>query len=119
MGNKPYERIGNYTIYLDEVYYLAYAGGHRELPAKQQKDWDRTKSLPGLLQVKEQAKLGLDNNPNVVPLRGRDLMSFIREMKFMPFFDHAFEITHICKLTDPIVYESIKQKSYDIALRSK
>ena len=116
---KPYEKIGQYTVYLDEVYYLAYAGGSRELDSKHQKDWDRTKSLPGLLQVKEQAKLGLDNNPNVVPLKGRDLMSFIRELKFMPFFDHAFEITHLVKLTDVIVYESIKAKSYEMALRTK
>lgn len=116
--SKKYEKIGNHPIYFDRVYYLAYAGGNRELPAKNQKDWDKTKNLPGLLQVKEQLKLGRDNNPNVVPLKGIDLLSFIKELQFVPFFDQYFEHTHLLKLTDVVIYESIKQKSYDMALRA-
>jgi hypothetical protein len=117
MANK-YEKIGKYTIYLDQMYYLSYAGGHRELPVKQQKDWDRTLQLPGILKVKEQNKLGLDSNPNVVPLTGMQLMSFIRELHFVPFFDRAFESTHVIQLTDRLIYESIRLKSYDVALKN-
>lgn len=114
-----HEKIGNYTIYLDQIYYLAYAGGKRELEQKHQKNWERTLQLPGLLQVKEQLKLGRENNPNVIPLRGIDLLSFIKELQFIPFFDMYFEHTHILKLTDILIYESIKQKSYDIALKNQ
>lgn len=114
-----YEKIGKYTIYLDEIYYLSYAGGKRELTEKHEKNWKKTLHLPGLLKTKEQLKLGRENNPNVVPLKGRDLMSFIKELQFIPFFDQYFEHTHILQLSDIVVYESIKQKSYDIALKSK
>lgn len=111
------EKIGQYTIFLDEIYYLAYAGGKRELTKKNQDNWNRTLSLPGLLQVKEQVKLGLDQNPNVIPMKGSQLMSFIRELNFVPFFDRAFHNTHLVKLTDLVIYESIKAKSYDMALK--
>ena len=112
------EKIGDYIIYLDQMYYLCYAGGKRELDAKSQKEWNRTLSVPGLLQVKEQVKLGLDNNPNVVPLKGSDLLSFIKELKFVPFFDRAFNNTHLVKLADLVVYESIKAKSYELAMNN-
>jgi hypothetical protein len=112
-----YEMIGNHKIFFDETYYIAYAGGNRELPSKDQKEWNKTLQLPGELKIREQLKLGYDKNPNVIPLKGIDLLSFIKELQFIPFFDHYFEHTHILKLTDIIIYESIKAKSYDIALR--
>lgn len=115
--NRKYETFGGYTIFLDDMYYLCYAGGYRELSSKDQKEWNKTLSLPGLLRIKEQHKLGNDKNPNMVPLRGRDLLQFIKEMKFVPFFDRAFESTHTLQLNDLIIFESIKQKSYDIAMR--
>jgi len=113
-----FEKIGAYTIYFDQIYYLAYAGGHRELTKDKQKAWDRTLGLPELLKIKEQHKLSLECNPNVVPLTGEALLGFIRDLKFVPFFDRAFNNTHLVKLTDVIIYESIKQKSYDIALKN-
>lgn len=116
--SKKGEKIGNHIIYFDQIYYIAYAGGKRELPSKQQKEWDRTNALPGPLQVKERNKLGLDNNPNVVPIKGIDLISFFKELNFIPFFDQYFKYTNILQLTDLVIYESIKQKSYEIALRS-
>lgn len=113
-----YEKIGNYTIHFDQMYYLAYAGGFRELPKKDQKEWNKTLQLPGLLKVEEQKKLGIGKNPNVIPLKGIDLLSFIKELQFVPFFDTYFEKTHLLKLTDIVIYESIKQKSYEIAMKS-
>ena len=113
MGTRKFEKIGNYKIYLDDVYYLAYTGGARELGSKEQKEWDKTELLPGLLQVKERNKLGLDKNPNVVPLRGVQLMEFIKDLNFIPMFDRAFQSTHLLKLTDLIAYEYIKQHSGD------
>lgn len=110
--SKNYEYIGQHRIDFDQMFYLTYAGGHRELPDKQQKEWNKTNNLPGLLQVKERNKLGMENNPNVVPLKGRDLLMFIKEMKFVPFFDRAFASTHLVKLTDIIIFESIKSKVY-------
>jgi hypothetical protein len=110
------ERIGNYTIFFDEIYYLGYAGGKRDLPDKDMKEYNRTLSLPFLLQIKERNKLGLDKNPNVIPLKGIQLLSFIRELGFIPFFDKHFHISKLMTLTDLIVFESIKAKSYEIAL---
>lgn len=112
-----YETIGKHRIYFNEMYYLAYAGGTRELSAKEQKEWDKTILLPPTLQAVERRKISFDNNPNVVPLRGIDLLSFIKELKFIPLFDSFFEQSHLLKLSDIVVYESIKAKSYDIALR--
>jgi hypothetical protein len=48
---------------------------------------------------------------------GIDIISLMRELKFVPLFDHYFEHTHLLKITDAIVYESIKQKSYQIAMQ--
>ena len=98
------------------MYFLAFAGGSRELSAEHQKNWDKTKSLPGLLQVKERRKLGLENDPGVIPLQGIHLIEFIKDLQFVPMFDRAFDFTHLLQLTDPIIYESIRQKNYDIAL---
>lgn len=44
-----YEMIGQHRIDLDEIFFLAYAGGHRELAAKDQKEYDKILSLPFLL----------------------------------------------------------------------
>ena len=117
MSNK-YEVIGNHKIYLDQIYYIAYAGGKRELTNSQQKEWNKTIHLPELLKIKEQKKIGLDNNPNVVPLTGMMLMTFVKELNFIPIFDQFFEHSRLLKLTNIIIYESIKAKSYEIALRN-
>lgn len=114
-----YEKIGNNIIHFDEWYYIAYAGGRRELSKKDQKTWDKTLYLPEILKVQERRKIPMRNNPNVVPIKGVDLLSFIKELKFIPLFDSFFEQTHTIKLTDIVIYESIKAKSYEIALRGE
>jgi hypothetical protein len=115
MSNNKYETIGKYKIFFEEMYYIAYAGGKRELAAKDQKNWDRTLSLPGLLQKREQVKLGWKNNPNVVPIKGSKLISFIRELGYVPFFDQYFsDGSNVLKLTDLVIYEAIKKKSYEL-----
>lgn len=110
--SKKYEKIGKHPIYFDQIYYLAYAGGTRDLVQKDQKEWNKTLQLPGLLKVKEQLKLGRDKNPNVIPLNGIELLTFVKELQFVPFFDQYFEHTHLLKLTDIMIYEDIKQKSF-------
>jgi len=114
-----FEEIGNRRIYFDQMYYLCYAGGKRELKQSDQKNWNKTLCLPELAMKKEQIKLGVQNNPNVVPVKGIDLLGFIRELNFVPFFDQYFEHTHMLKLTNVLVYESIKAKSYEMAMRGK
>lgn len=115
--SKSYETIGKFPIYFDQTYFLCYAGGSRGLTNKQQKEWDKTLQLPGELQLIERKKLGPENNPNIIPLKGRDLLIFIKELKFVPFFDLSFPTTHMVKLTDIVIYESIKAKSYEMAMR--
>jgi hypothetical protein len=110
-------KIGRYTIKWDEIYYLAYTGGHRELPAKDQKAYNGTLLLPLTLRRKEQANLGLDKNPNVIPLKGLYLLELIKDKKFVPFFDKFFEHTKLLQMNDEIVFEAIRQKSYEIAMR--
>ena len=112
-----YETIGAFKIFFDEMYYIAYTGGMRELPAKDQKEYNKIMSLPLILQRTELRKISLDKNPNVVPVKGINLLSFIKELKFVPFFDSFFEQTHMLKLTDLVIYESIRQKNYEIAMR--
>lgn len=115
--SKRYEKIGPHTVYLDETYYIAYAGGKRELPAKDQKEYNKIINLPPVLQRKELKNIPFEKNPNVVPIKGSMLMSFVRELNFVPFFDQFFSKSHLIKLTDRIVFESMKTKSYDAALR--
>jgi len=112
-----HEFIGKYRIDFDDIYFLTYAGGHRELPSKDQKEYNKIITLPFLLQRKELQKLGFEKNPNVIPLKGIQLLSFIKELKFVPIFDTFFDQSHLLKLTDVIIYESIRQKSYEIAMR--
>ncbi len=116
--NSKYESIGTHKIYLDDLYFLAYAGGKRELAAADQKEYNKIINLPLILQRKELRKLPQEKNPNVIPLKGSQLLSFIKELKFVPFFDSFFNQTHVLQLNDIIIYESIKQKSYDVALRA-
>lgn len=114
-----YEKIGQHVIEFDQTYYLAYAGGKRELPEKDQKMYNKTLALPFVLQRKELSKIPFDNNPNVIPLKGLQLLSFIKELNFIPFFDQYFQQSHLVKLTDVIIYESIRQRSYDIAMKGE
>ena len=118
MGKKRYEKLGKHVICLSEMYYLTYTGGTRELESKKQKEWDKTNNLPLLLQIKERKKIGFDNNPNVVPIKGSLLVSFFKDKGFVPFFDSFFAQSKVLQLTDIVIFESIKQKSYEIALRS-
>jgi len=113
-----FETIAGKKIHFDETYFLTYAGGHRELPAKEQREYNKILGLPLILQRKELAKIPFENNPNVVPLKGHQLLMFIREMGFVPFFDQYFEKSHLVKLTDVIIYESIRAKQYEICLKN-
>ena len=36
-----YEKIGKYVIYLDDLYYLTYTGGKRELPKREQDEYNK------------------------------------------------------------------------------
>jgi hypothetical protein len=111
-----YEMIGNHQIFLDQIYFIAYAGGSRELPEKQQKEWNKTLTLPYLLQKKEQDKISKENNPNLVPLPGRKLVEFIKDLGYIPFFSSVDK--SMLQLTDIVIFESMKQKSYEIALKT-
>lgn len=115
--SKRYSKIGQHEIIWDEVYFIAYAGGKRELPEKDLKAYNKVANggLPDLLRAKEIHKLGFDKNPNVVPITGLKLLEIIKERQFVPFFDRAFKQTHLLQVNDMIVYESIKQKSYELA----
>ena len=114
-----FERIGQHIINLNDTYYLAYAGGKRELPAQDQKEFNKLITLPFLLKQKELSKIPLDRNPNVVPMTGRRLLSFIKELRFVPLFDLNFKDSHLLQLTDVIIYESIRQKKYELAMRGE
>lgn len=108
--------IGNRRIFHDETYFVSYAGGKRELAAKDQKEYNNIMKLPFLLQRKELKKLGFDKNPNVIPITGIKLIEIFKTSHFMPIFDFFFEQSHLLTVTDEIVYESIRQKNYEIAL---
>lgn len=113
---KNFETIGNRRIYFNETYFIAYAGGTRELPEKDQKEYRKIINLPFKLQRQELKKIPFEKNPNVIPISGRDLLSFIKELKFTPFFDQYFEQSRLINLTDVVVFESMRQKSYEAAL---
>ena len=112
-----FEKIGANRIYLDETYFIAYAGGKRDLPAKDMKEYQKAMNMPFLIQRKELKKIPFEKNPNVVPLKGRHLISFIKELNFIPMFDKFFDQSRLLKLTDLVIFESIKSKSYDLALK--
>lgn len=112
--SKKYTKIGQYTIFWDEIYFIAYAGGKRDLPEKDMKEYQRTLSLPFQLQRQELKKLGPEKNPNLIPIKGLDLLSIIKEAGYMPFFDHFFSQSKMLQVNDSIVYESMKLKSYEV-----
>ena len=115
MATKRFEQIGKHTIFFDQMYFIAYAGGSRKLTKDKQKTWDKTLQLPGLLQAKERAKIDLIDNPNLVPIKGVDLVSFIRELGYIPFLDGKGQ--NILQLTDVLVYKSILQQDYKVAMK--
>ena len=108
-----FEKIGQYKINLNQMYYLTYAGGKRELPAKDMKEYNKIINLPFILQREELKKIPLDKNPNVVPISGRALLGFIKELNFIPFFDKFFEQSNMLKLSDLATFEFIKQKNME------
>lgn len=114
--SKRYSQIGQHVIEWDEVYYIAYAGGKRDLPEKDMKAYNNIVKggLPDLLRAKEILKLGFDKNPNVVPIKGLALLEIIKEKQFVPFFDLSFKHSKLLQVNDLIIYESIKQKSYEL-----
>ena len=114
--SKRYSQIGKYVIQWDEIYYVAYAGGKRDLPEKDLKEYNKTLCLPFDLQRQELKKLGFEKNPNVIPVKGIDLVRLIKEQSFVPFFDTFFNQSHLLQINDAVIYESMKQKSYEIAM---
>lgn len=109
--------FGAYTVYPDQTYFLAYAGGKRDLLIADQKNYERALGLPLLAQIEELRRLGNEKNPNVVPIKGSELITLIRDRELVPMFDKFFEYTHLLQVNSLIIYESIKAKSYDMALR--
>lgn len=117
MADNRFTPFGRFRIYHNQEYYLCYSGGRRELSSKEEKEWQKTKSMPNMkMIIKEQQRLGLRKNPNVIPMKGSELLSFMKELNFIPFFDPNFNNSHLCQLADQITYESIKAKSYEIAM---
>lgn len=121
--SKRYSQLGKNTIYWDQTYYIAYAGGKRDLPEKDLKEYNKAANggLPDLLRAKEILKLGFDKNPNVVPIKGINLIELFKDRSFIPFFSPDFMKEgsagyHLLQITNQIIYESIKQKSYDLLL---
>lgn len=114
--SKAYTQFGKYTIYHSDQYFLAYTGGKRNLSDKQEKAWKSTLMLPLQLQIKEQGKLGLENNPNVVPVKGIDIIEIVKERGFIPLFDPDFKNSRLLKTADRLSYECMKAKSYNKAL---
>jgi hypothetical protein len=114
MNNVRYTKIGRYIINWDERYYIAYAGGTRELPEKEAKEYKKILSLPFIAQRKELKELGFDKNPNVVPISGLKLVEMIKDKSLLPMFDYYFDQSHLVQINDAIVFESIRQKNYDI-----
>lgn len=108
---KRSEVFMNRLIVFDEIYYLTYAGGKRELTGKEQSNWNKTLLLPPQLAIKEQKKLGSANNPGVVPISGIKLMEFIKDKGLVPVFDTFFETSHFLSLTNIIEYEYIRSHS--------
>ena len=111
-----YETISGHRIYMEETYYLAYAGGMRSMTAAEEKEYRKILSLPFLLRQEEMKKQGPSKNPNLIPIKGRQLLEMIIDGKFVPFFDMFFEQSKTLQINDIIVYESMKMKSYDVAL---
>lgn len=116
--SKKYTKLGRYTVFWDEIYFIAYAGGKRELPEKDQKEYDRIAkgSMPDVLKTVEIKKLGNEKNPNLIPIKGIDLLSIIKEANYMPFFDKFFDVSKTLQVNNAIIYESMRQKSYEIAM---
>jgi hypothetical protein len=112
-----FEMIGGHKIEFTETYFLTYAGGKRELVEKDQKEYNKILHLPYLLQRQELKKIPFEKNPNVIPIKGINLLSFIKELKFVPFFDYYFGQSKLLTINDLVIYEAIKQKNYDIAMR--
>ena len=111
------QKYGQYFVDNNETYFITYAGGKRELPKKDQDNYDKALMLPGVAQRIELNRLGLDKNPNVVPLLGWKLNEIIKDLKFIPFFDPAFAVSRILVVNKKVIFESMKQKSYEVAFR--
>lgn len=99
----------------NEIYFIAYAGGKRELVKKDQDNYNKAILLPWEAQRNELKRLGPMNNPNLIPINGKKLYDMLKEKKLVPFFDSFFEISHVLQVNDLIIYESIKAKNYDLA----
>lgn len=107
-----HEKIGSRVIEFDKTYALCFTGGTRKLPEKDQKEYNKILNLPFPLQVAEKKRMRLwenpEKDPNVVPIKGIKLLEFIKELKFIPIFDHYFQYTHRLFLTDKTAFEYIK-----------
>ena len=109
--SRRYEVVAGRTIFFDEVYFLAFVGQSRELPADKDKEYRRALTLPFAAQRAEMKRLGPEANPNLIPVKGLTLLEMIREKKMVPFFDQFFDQSRILQTTDRIVYEAMRAKS--------
>jgi hypothetical protein len=108
--------FGKYEIDEDLVYYIAYAGGTREMSPKDEKEYKGVIALPyGAARQKALRDLGPEKDPHLIPIQGKKLIEIIIDANLTPLFDLYFDRTHALQISDEIVYESIRQKNYDLA----
>jgi hypothetical protein len=111
-----YQKFGQYVINFDDIYYLTYTGGTRDLVDKDKKEYENIKKLPDQLQWKELLKFGDDKNPMIVPIKGMVLMEFIVDGRYTPFFDRFFQYSKRLQINNLVVYEAMKQRNYEVAM---
>ena len=111
-----YEMIAGRKIFFEETYYVAYAGRKRDMTAKDEKEYNKLLTLPFDLRASTMDKNGPAKNPNLIPVSGKTILELIIDGKCVPFFDLFFDKTKTLQVSDLIVYESLKAKSYQVAL---
>lgn len=83
-------------IDLNDIYFVVYPDDF--LKTKDGKDYSlywKLKNMPDTPEkYNELAKLDPYENPNIVPLTGRELIETTNKNKYIPQFDKDFEATH-------------------------
>jgi hypothetical protein len=113
MAGGKFTEIGKYRLYFDEEYYLAYSGKRRKLSKKDEIEYQSIIALPfGDYQRDLLHKLPRNKNPELIPLSGRRVLEYIRDLNFVPMFDLYFKDTRTITLTDEFAYEYILNREY-------
>lgn len=102
------------SIDLNEIYYLYFPEKKREMTEKQLAEYKGYQALPDKLRIMSISKMNPANNPNILPVTGRELIDISKNNRAIPTFDQHFITNKKVTLFPAEAYDFFEEYSHKL-----